>query len=224
MDLATSTTTSPSTIESTTANDTADATPDTAVHHEPLKLAVILGSNREGRFGPVVSDWFLARAAESPDFTVELVDVAALDLPTSLSYDPDPSVLAELGKISPRLAEADAFVVLTPEYNHSYPAALKSLIDWHHAEWAAKPVGFVSYGGMAGGLRAVEHLRQVFGELHSVAVRDTVSFHNAAAHFDERGRHRDPAGSDAAARSMLGQLAWWGLALREAKAVRPYGG
>ncbi|MFD8966534.1 NADPH-dependent FMN reductase [Streptomyces sp. NPDC059568] len=188
----------------------------------PLKLAVILGSNREGRFGPVVSRWFLARAAERPDFTTGLIDLAETDLPTALSFHPGPAVKGELGKVTARLAAADAFVVITPEYNHSFPAALKSLIDWHYGEWQAKPVGFVSYGGISGGLRAVEQLRQVFAELHAVTVRDTVSFHHAGAHFDDEGRHKDPAQCDAAAKAMLDQLTWWGLALRDAKSARPY--
>ncbi|MFF3326743.1 NADPH-dependent FMN reductase [Streptomyces sp. NPDC002889] len=190
----------------------------------PLKLAVIVGSTRDGRFGPVIADWFLSRAALREDFSVELVDLVEAELPTALSYNPSPEVRAELAKVSPKLAGADAFVVLTPEYNHSFPAALKSLIDWHYTEWQAKPVAFVSYGGISGGLRAVEQLRQVFAEMHAVTVRDTVSFHNARAHFDDAGQHRDPAGPDAAAKTMLDQLAWWGTALRDAKSVRPYAG
>lgn len=191
---------------------------------KPLKLAVILGSNREGRFGPVVSDWFLSRAGLREDFAVDLIDLAEVELPTALSLNPVPHVRAELAKVSPRLAGADAFVVITPEYNHSFPAALKSLIDWHFGEWQAKPVGFISYGGISGGLRAVEQLRQVFAEMHAVTVRDTVSFHNAGAHFDDRGQHTDPAAPDAAAKSMLDQLAWWGHALRNAKSSHPYAG
>ncbi|MFF3287139.1 NADPH-dependent FMN reductase [Streptomyces sp. NPDC003023] len=196
-------------------------TPDNT---SPLKLAVVIGSNRDGRFGPVVADWFRSRTALREDFQVEFVDVADADLPTSLSYNPSPEVRAELGKVTPKLADADAFVVITPEYNHSFPAPLKSLIDWHFGEWQAKPVGFVSYGGISGGLRAVEQLRQVFAELHAVTVRDTVSFHNAGAHFDDEGNHRDPAAPDAAAKTMLDQLAWWAEALRSAKSVRPYAG
>ncbi|MCX4822916.1 NAD(P)H-dependent oxidoreductase [Streptomyces sp. NBC_01142] len=190
----------------------------------PLKLAVILSSNREGRFGPVISDWFLSRVAERDDFTVELVDLAASELPSALSFRPTPEVQAELAKVSPKLEDADAFAVITPEYNHSFPASLKSLIDWHFGEWQAKPVGFISYGGMSGGLRAVEQLRQVFAEMHAVTVRDTVSFHNAATHFDSNGQHKDPAAPDAAAKAMLDQIAWWGHALRNAKSTHPYAG
>ncbi|MET9427524.1 NAD(P)H-dependent oxidoreductase [Streptomyces sp. NPDC003036] len=207
--------------------DINNATPQihaTPNHATPLKLALIVASNREGRFGPVIADWFLSRTAERDDFAVDVVDLAVIDLPTALSSTPGPAARAALAEVSPKLADADAFVVLTPEYNHSFPAALKSLIDWHFSEWQAKPVGFVSYGGMSGGLRAVEQLRQVFAEMHAVTVRDTVSFHNARGHFDETGRHKDPTGPDAAAKTMLDQLAWWAHALRDAKSVRPYAG
>ncbi|MFD8824006.1 NADPH-dependent FMN reductase [Streptomyces sp. NPDC059605] len=189
----------------------------------PLKVAVIIASNREGRFAPVVSNWFLSRTADRPDIETDVIDVAELDLPVALSYRPDPDAQGRLAAVSSRLAAADAFVVVTPEYNHSFPAPLKNLIDWHRDEWQAKPVAFVSYGGVSGGLRAVEHLRQVFAELHTVGIRDTVSFHNAGALFDDEGRHLDPAGCDAAAKVLLDQLVWWGHALRDAKAVRPYG-
>ncbi|WP_371629093.1 NAD(P)H-dependent oxidoreductase [Streptomyces sp. NBC_00341] len=217
-------------MDLTTAETTAATTPagadsatDGASADAPLKVAVILASNREGRFAPVVADWFRFRTDAHPGIETDLLDVAALDLPTALSYRPGPEDQALLADVSARLAAADAFVVVTPEYNHSYPAPLKNLIDWHHAEWQAKPVAFVSYGGVSGGLRAVEHLRQVFAELHSVSIRDTVSFHNAGALFDDEGRHKDPAGADAAAKSLLDQLVWWGRALREAKKARPYG-
>ncbi|MGW2020417.1 NADPH-dependent FMN reductase [Streptomyces sp. NPDC001927] len=196
---------------------------NTRTDSTPLKLAVIVASNREGRFAPVLAEWFRGRLAEHTDFAVDFVDLAEVALPTALSHRPDTAVRAQLAKVSPVLEAADAFVVLTPEYNHSFPASLKALIDWHFVEWQAKPVGFVSYGGMSGGLRAVEQLRQVFAEMHAVTVRDTVSFHNAHGDFDEDGRHKDSTGPDAAAKSLLDQLAWWAHALRDAKSVRPYG-
>lgn len=193
-------------------------TTDTA--HAPLNVTLVVGSNRHGRFGPVVANWLLDRVRRRDDIAVQVVDVAEIDLPTTFARSAEAT--AALRTVTPKLAEADAFIVLTPEYNHSYPAGLKNLIDWHFAEWQAKPVGLVSYGGMAGGLRAAEHLRQVFAELHAVTVRDTVSFHNAGASFDDEGRLRDPSGPDAAAKTMLDQLVWWGLALRDAKDRRPY--
>ncbi|MGW7263679.1 NADPH-dependent FMN reductase [Streptomyces sp. NPDC054842] len=186
----------------------------------PVRVVVIVASNREGRFGPVVANWLLSLLEAREDLRAEVVDLAEVRLPTTLS--PSPESEAALRRVTPALAAADAFVVLTPEYNHSYPAPLKNLIDWHYTEWRAKPVGFVSYGGLSGGLRAVEHLRQVFAELHAVTVRDTVSFHGAGAAFDESGDPRDPAAPAAAARLMSDRLVWWARALREAKALRPY--
>ncbi|GAA3137656.1 NADPH-dependent FMN reductase [Streptomyces rectiviolaceus] len=214
------------TIAADSASTTTSATSTTTsatTSATPLRVAVIIGSNREGRFGPIVAEWLLARIREHADFEVDVVDLAESHLPTALSYNPSPETLAELGKVTPKLAAADAFVVLTPEYNHSYPASLKSLIDWHNAEWQAKPLAFVSYGGLSGGLRAVEHLRPVFAELHTMTIRETVSFHNAGGLFGDDGTHKDPTAANAAAKSMLDQLHWWAWALRGAKEVRPYG-
>nr|AEM44224.1 reductase [uncultured bacterium] len=190
--------------------------------YEPLRLAVIVSSNREGRFGHVVGDWFAGEARRRDDVVVDVIDLADHELPTSLSREPSPEVAESLSKISPRLAQADTFVVVTPEYNHSFPASLKNVLDWHHTEWQAKPVGFVSYGGLSGGLRAVEQLRPVFAELHAVTVRDVVSFHMAWERFGEDGAPKDDA-SVAAAKVLLDQLGWWGNALREARAKTPYG-
>lgn len=89
-------------------------------------------------------------------------------------------------------------------------------------QWRAKPVGFVSYGGPSGGLRAVEALRIVFAEFHAVSIRNTVSFHSARAQFDEHGVPRDPAAVNAAADALLDQLTWWAQALRTAKTAHPY--
>jgi NAD(P)H-dependent FMN reductase len=183
-----------------------------------LLLTIIIGSNRQGRFAPNVANWFAGQAGRRDDMMVDVIDLAEARLPDVLADKPAPEVAA----ITPRLANADAFAVVTPEYNHSFPAPLKSAIDWHFKEWRAKPVGFVSYGGIGGGLRAVEQLRQVFAGLHAVAVCDTVSFHGAWTQFDSEGRLKDPERYERAAQSMLDQLAWWGRALREARGKRPY--
>ncbi|NYI03385.1 NADPH-dependent FMN reductase [Allostreptomyces psammosilenae] len=190
----------------------------------PFRLAVIVGSTREGRFGETVANWFAEQARQRADMVVDVIDLVATPLPAVLTKEPDEEDARLLSAVSPRLAEADAFVVVTPEYNHSFPAPLKNVIDWHFTQWQAKPVGFVSYGGMAGGLRAVEQLRLVFAELHAVTVRDTVSFHNAWNEFDGDGQPKRPEGCNAAAKGMLDQLAWWAGALRTARATHPYGG
>jgi NAD(P)H-dependent FMN reductase len=187
-----------------------------------LRLVVINSSLREGRFGPTVARWSLGRIAERADLDVDYLDLADHPLPLRLSQQPSSEDQAELSKVAPRLARADAFVVVTPEYNHSFPASLKNLLDWHYTEWRAKPVGFVSYGGLAGGLRAVEQLRPVFAELHAVTARDVVSFHNAWEQFTPDGELVDPGPAAAAAKTMLDQLVWWGRALRKAREEQPY--
>ncbi|MEU4443876.1 NAD(P)H-dependent oxidoreductase [Actinosynnema sp. NPDC050801] len=187
-----------------------------------IKVAIIVGSTRKGRFAPVVANWFADRAKQRDDLSVDVLDLDDLDLPDRLhAFGEEPA--PEVALVSPRLRDADAFVVITPEYNHSFPAPLKSAIDWHFTEWQAKPVGFVSYGGVGGGLRAVEQLRQVFAELHAVTVRDTVSFHGAWSRFDEEGDPVEVDEVDKAATTLLDQLVWWGMALKEARAKRPYG-
>jgi NAD(P)H-dependent FMN reductase len=180
-----------------------------------IRTVVLTGSVRNGRIGPEVTRWFTSRAATRADLDLDVVDLAEHPLPLDLSAS------AARSALSARLAAADAFVVVTPEYNHSYPAALKNVLDWFGEEWAAKPVGFVSYGGVAGGLRAVEHLRAVFAELHAMTVRETVSFHFAAEVF---GEHRRPVSQEAegAAKALLDQLTWWADALRTARAEHPY--
>ncbi|TQM35090.1 NADPH-dependent FMN reductase [Pseudonocardia cypriaca] len=187
----------------------------------PFRLVVVIASTREGRFAPNVANWFVEEARARADLDIDVLDLAEAELPDRLTGwgTPPPAAVAA---VTPRLAAADAFVIVTPEYNHSYPAPVKTLIDWHFTEWQAKPVAFVSYGGMSGGLRAVEHLRGVLAELHAVTVRDTVSFHGAWDRFGSDARPVDPAECAAAAKTMLDQLSWWAHALREARAARPY--
>ncbi|MFB6892876.1 NADPH-dependent FMN reductase [Kitasatospora sp. NPDC056327] len=192
--------------------------------NNPLQVAVIIGSTREGRFGPVVADWAISHIDGRDDMTADRVDLTETPLPSVFPDFTRPlpeEVATRIGAVATRLSAADAFVVVTPEYNHSFPAPLKNLIDLHNEQWHAKPVGFVSYGGLSGGLRAVEHLRVVFAEVHSVTIRNTVSLHNAGRLFDAGGRPTDPA-SDHAAKGMLDQLAWWGGTLRDAKLTNPY--
>jgi NAD(P)H-dependent FMN reductase len=188
----------------------------------PVKLAVIVGSTRASRFGTNVATWFVEHAVGRDDVTVDVIDLAEVRATAPMPGGPGDDESHARATVGPRLVAADAFVVVTPEYNHSYPGSLKSAIDWHRTPWHAKPVGFVSYGGISGGLRAVEHLRQVFAELHAVTVRDTVSFHGVQRQFDSAGRPTDAAACGAAATRLLDRLVWWGRALRAARAERPY--
>ena|SRR5436190_3403373 len=186
--------------------------------HRNLGLTILVGSTREGRFGPTVARWFASQAEARPEFEVDVIDLADAQLPAILPR----ATASVVAAYRERLERADAFVVVTPEYNHGYPAALKQAIDLAYGEWQAKPVAFVSYGGMSGGLRAVEQLRQVFAELHAVTIRDCVSFHNAWPLFADEGWLREDIGADIAAKTMLDRLAWWTRALRAARETEPY--
>ncbi|MFI5680986.1 NADPH-dependent FMN reductase [Streptomyces cellulosae] len=189
---------------------------------QPLSLAVIIGSARGGRLGDKVGHWFARQAQARDDMTVDVIDVVDHPLPLAMpamGEEPAEHVRSVKDQLSARLHSADAFVVVTPEYNHSFPASLKNVIDWHLQEWAAKPVGLVSYGGMGGGLRAAEHLRQVFAEVHAMTVREMVSLHNPWGAFSDGDA---PEGADAAAKKLLDQVAWWGKALRTARDEQPY--
>lgn len=184
----------------------------------PLHLALLYGSTRQGRFCDVVVDWLRTLIEQRCDYVVDAIDPARLDLPARHGAAPT----ADLANLQQRIWRADAFVAVVPEYNHGYPAALKFVIDSVQAHWQAKPVAFVAYGGMSGGLRAVEQLRQVFSGLHAVPVRDGLYFARAWDRFDPHGQPRDGEVVRDAAGRMLDQLAWYGHALRHARAAWPY--
>lgn len=185
-----------------------------------LRIEVVIGSVREGRIGPRVAEWVVDRieqysAVELDGFDHGLIDLAETRLPADLA----PSTETEAFRS--RIAAADAFVIVTPEYNHGYPAALKTAFDSLKYEWRGKPIGFVSYGGPAGGVRAVEQLRQVVAELHMVSVRQSVGFQRARRQLD--AATVDEMIEDSMQR-MLGQLTWWATATRTHAATTAYPG
>ncbi|GLW90312.1 NADPH-dependent FMN reductase [Actinokineospora globicatena] len=185
------------------------------------RIAVIIGSVRKGRFGPVIANWFTDRVREYGGVDIDLIDLAEHPLPTSLT-EPDETTAASAAALAERLGAADGFVLITPEYNHSYPASVKAAIDWTGVPWQAKPVAFVGYGGHGGGARAVEHLRCVFAEVHAVTVREALMLRFPWTLFDEQGQLVRPDAVEANTKDLLDQLTWWAAALREAKATRPY--
>jgi NAD(P)H-dependent FMN reductase len=189
---------------------------------EQMRLAVIVGSTRSGRFGPTVAAWFAGRARRRRYLDVDVIDLASAELPDRLG-DIDDDTPPNVRALKPRLAAADAYAVVTPEYNRSFPAPLKTAIDWYVDEWRTKPVTVVSYGRESGGLYATEQLRQVFTELHAVTVRDTVSLPYYWDQFAPDGSWPNPsAGCETAADTSLDQLCWWACVLREARAHHPY--
>ncbi|WP_280235151.1 NADPH-dependent FMN reductase [Nocardia cyriacigeorgica] len=190
----------------------------------PLKLAVIIGSVREGRFGPVVASWFADLARAHGGYDVDVIDLADYEIPMELpaappAMDPEPQRPVGMSELTERLSAADAYVIVTPDYNRSFPASIKAAIDWYFTQWSGKTVGFVGYSGGSGGLLAIEGLRQVFNELDAHTLREYVSFPRYYLLFDENGSLLEPEEPVAAARTMLDRLHWWATALTLARSA-----
>lgn len=177
----------------------------------PPLVHVVLGSTRQGRAGERVARWFMDTGAGRDDLRLELVDLRDWPLPffdrprppAAGQYD-DPAQIAWAAKV----AQAQAYVLVTPEYNHGYPAVLKNALDTVYAEWGGKPVSFVGYGGPAGGVRAVEQLRQVVVELDMVPLRQQVALPRVYSAFDDDGSLRHP-GPEREATAVFDALAEW---------------
>ncbi|GAA2213930.1 NAD(P)H-dependent oxidoreductase [Nonomuraea monospora] len=185
---------------------------------EPLNVTVIIGSTREGRVCDTVGAWIAERARLRDDLAVEVLDLAAYAFPPCYPERATPA----MRRFTATVSGADAFVVVTPEYNRSFPASLKQAIDFAYDEWQAKPVGVVAYGSGSRGHHTVEQLRTVFTALHAVTMRDWVGLDLLSAGIGERCRPLDTDDRLRAVAAMLDQLAWWGRALREGRRAQPY--
>ena len=191
---------------------------------ETLNLMVIVGSNRPGRIGERVGKWVTKSLASFPEFTVDLMDLAEMDLGSTLSANHPRSGKYEGGvkQLALRLAKADAFVIITPEYNHGYPAILKQAIDSVFAEWIGKPGAIVSYGAASGGLRASEQIRQVLAELRTHIIRNGLAISMASQKIDESGIWIGSDEMGSAFKSVVDELYWWATALKTARKTMPY--
>lgn len=155
------------------------------------KIKVILGSSRQGRNGKKVADWFMKQTESFKDrLDFELLDLA--DWPIPFFDNPgSPAMGAELSGLaidwSKKIADSDGIIIVTPEYNHGYPAVLKNALDVIYKEWNYKPVSFVSYGAVSAGIRAVEQLKQVVLELKMYPMHEEVNIHFVWQAFDEKG-------------------------------------
>jgi NAD(P)H-dependent FMN reductase len=183
-----------------------------------LTFAVIAASVRKQRLSRVLAEW-IAGLVPGEKAGVDLIDLAEHPLPDDELLQPGGGPRSE---IADRVAAADGFVIVTPEYNHSYPASLKRAIDWHYAEWKFKPATVITYG-VQGGLPAAEHLRGVFAELSVVTTRRAVGIRAPWSAITEDG-YAPEAGLPEAVQVALGELAWWAETLRQARRDRPYQG
>ncbi len=180
-----------------------------------IKVGVVLGSTRPGRNGEAVAKWVLENARKHGNAEYELVDIADYNLP--LLDEPVPPSQGKYSKEhtkvwSQKIAALDAFIFVTPEYNHSTSGALKNAIDFLYAEWNNKAAGFVSYGS-AGGVRAVEHLRGIMAELQIADVRANIAL-SLFTDFENFSVFKPGPQHAQAMAAMFNQVVSWGEAMK----------
>lgn len=201
-------------MTSTTSIETLQEGP--AAQSAALRVAVIAASVRTDRLSLALAAWAAARASAA-GAAVDLIDLGEIELPDDSLLEPGGgprSVIAD------RVAQADAYVLVTPEYNHSYPASLKRAIDWHYTEWMFKAATVLPYG-VQGGILAAEHLRAVLAELHVVTTRRCVALRQPWNDVDDQ-RYLPADGVEPAFDQALTELLWWGETLRTARRERPF--
>lgn len=189
-----------------------------------LTLHVVIASTRPSRQGPAVAKWFLERARAHGKFDVELVDLAAVNLP--LLDEPKHPRFGQYEHEHTKawsaiVRRADAFVFVTPEYDYSTPASLVNAIQYLSAEWAYKPVGFASYGGVSGGTRGVQMTKQIVTAVKMMPMSEAVSIPFFAQYVDAAtGVFAPGDAQDTAAATLLNELHTWATALKPLRAVQ----
>jgi NAD(P)H-dependent FMN reductase len=180
-----------------------------------LKIAIVLGSTRPGRVGEGVAKWAYSASKKRTDAQFEYIDIKDFNLP--LLDEPVPASSDQYSKPhtkawAAKIAEFDAFVFVTPEYNHGTSAALKNAIDFLYKEWNNKVAGFIGYGS-SNGVRAVEHLRQVMAEVEIATVRVQVGL-SLFTDFEDYTVFKPTSRHESSLNKMLNQLVPWAQALR----------
>ncbi|MDB5161252.1 MAG: NADPH-dependent reductase [Candidatus Saccharibacteria bacterium] len=193
-----------------------------------MKVLVIIGSIRQGRVSDRLGKWVATEAKALEGADIELVDLADYDLPMfdeaiSPQYNPNRKPVPEVKKWLDEMAEGDAFVLVTPEYNRSYPAVLKNALDYIDFQLAKKPVALVAHGS-TGGAQAVAHLRGVLPGLKSFTTPTATYLSDRVADvIDEEGNLSEevkarPYGPHPSLQATLGELKWYSDALSAARA------
>lgn len=186
-----------------------------------FQLKIIVGSTRPGRKGIHVADWFSEKAREFEDFEVEMLDLAEMNLP--ILDEPNHPRKKQYTKQhtiewSKKVAEADAFVVITPEYNYFAPPALVNAFDYLYHEWNYKPIGIVSYGGISGGLRAAQSLKQMMMTLKLVPLPEGVALPFFESRINDHGRFTADEMVDKSVAGMMKELLKWTKGLKAMRA------
>ena len=182
-----------------------------------LKLNIIIGSTRPGRIGPAIADWVTETAHQHGKFDVELVDLADFALPL-LDEAAHPKAQQYVNEPTKRwsasVASADTFLFVTPEYDYFAPAALVNAVQALMLEWFYKPAGVVSYGGISGGLRSAQVLRQLLSNVNVHALPQVVPVPNVAQFISDDGRMRPNELMNAGLNGLLDELYRWAHALK----------
>ncbi|MDZ4227273.1 MAG: NAD(P)H-dependent oxidoreductase, partial [Patescibacteria group bacterium] len=177
----------------------------------------------EGRFSEKPGRWILAEAKKREDMEAELLDLRDYEMPffkeaVSPSFKQEPYTDEAVARWTKKIGEADAFVIVAPEYNHGYTAVLKNALDYVYQEWNEKPVGFVTYGS-AMGARTVEQLREVAVELQMAPIRNAIHMPYDVIIASQEGKPDEEIFAPYTPRvgGFLDQLLWWGVALKTAR-------
>lgn len=190
-----------------------------ATQQKPIRVGIIVGSTRPGRKAEAVARWVLQIAARRSDALFELVDIQDFNLP--LLDEAMPPMMGQYSQPhtkawAAKIGSLDAYVFVTPEYNHGMSGALKNAIDYLFAEWNDKAAGFVSYGS-SGGARAVEQLRLTLGELKVADVRAQVLL-SLFSDFENFTTFKPDPRHEKSVMGMLDEVIAWGGALRPLRA------
>lgn len=176
------------------------------------QLKVIIASTRPGRKGPTIANWLIEQLKNQSDFEVELLDLKEINLP--FMDEPEHPRLQQYQHEhtkawSKKINAGDAFIFVTPEYNFGYPAPLKNALDFLYQEWTYKPLGFVSYGGISGGTRSVQMLKQVVTALKMVPLIEAVHIPYFNKNIDDEGEFIGDEGHIHMAQGLFKELARW---------------
>lgn len=194
---------------------------DRATGEATPRLLVVIASMRDGRVGKAVGDWFAGFATEHGAFEVAVADLKAIDLP--LMTEPNHPRLKQYTQDktwewSRTVEAADAFVFVTPEYNFVAPAPLINAIDYLVQEWAYKPAGLVSYGGVSGGLRAAQSIKPLITSMNMMPVKEAVTIQFVSSRVNDDGRFEPIDSHVSSGTAMLDALARWEAAMRTLRA------
>jgi len=192
-----------------------------------MNLQIIVGSTRVGRRSLQFSKWIEKTAKENKNLNVELVDLIDYDLPmfnepVSPRYNPERKLEGDVKKFLEKLAKGDAYVFVTPEYNHSLSGVLKNALDYIAYELDKKPAAVATHGSV-GGARAAEHLKMILSECRAVIVPINLHFnHFIDSNIDEEGNlikdlKELAYGPHTTVNTMLEELTWYGQALKTAR-------